>query len=417
MRTLKVYINLNFIGTLSELNNIWQFKYTESWLNTQDNYPLSPDIPLSQQIQIDGATNRPIQWFFDNLLPEEGARELLAQDTKVTISDAFGLLEAAGAESAGAITLTNLDLNSLQAELRPLTEQKINQRISLLPDIPLNGRDAKRMSLAGAQHKMLVTLDNNGNIFEPINNAISTHILKPQHSKPDLYWQTVRNEWFVMCLARKLGLTTPDVSVCYFPQPAYIVKRFDRDEQGRIHTLDACQLLGLSHTYKYRESSIERLNQVAQACRASALARITIFRWIIFNTLVGNTDAHLKNISVFYNHTGVTVTPMYDLVSTAIYSDGQPVDSVLSQKLNGKLYLADVTQDDLIVTAKSLGIHKTVAQREITNQLNKIESEAIALYKQVEVDSTIPASYKAGELKMLREIIYLVIKEMVSKLS
>ncbi|SFG25413.1 HipA N-terminal domain-containing protein [Neptunomonas qingdaonensis] len=48
---------------------------------------------------------RPVQWFFDNLLPEEGARELLASGAKIDKADAFGLLETFGAESAGAMTL------------------------------------------------------------------------------------------------------------------------------------------------------------------------------------------------------------------------------------------------------------------------------------------------------------------------
>jgi serine/threonine-protein kinase HipA len=55
--------------------------------------------------QTDGSSTRPIQWYFDNLLPEEKARELLAKDVKEPVEDVFALLTKAGAESAGAITL------------------------------------------------------------------------------------------------------------------------------------------------------------------------------------------------------------------------------------------------------------------------------------------------------------------------
>ena len=45
---------------------------------------------------MDGATQRPVQWDFDNLLPEEGQRSLLAADATIDTADAFGLLAYSG---------------------------------------------------------------------------------------------------------------------------------------------------------------------------------------------------------------------------------------------------------------------------------------------------------------------------------
>jgi serine/threonine-protein kinase HipA len=144
-----------------------------------------------------------------------------------------------------------------------LSSEELNSRIKELPDIPLNNKESKRMSIAGAQHKMLIIKD--GDTFlEPGGSMPSSHILKPEHSKPDQYWQTVRNEWFVMNLAHELGLNVPSTEVCYFPAAAYIIKRFDRDgdypNQTRLHALDGCQLLGLSRSVKYIQSNAEQLN-------------------------------------------------------------------------------------------------------------------------------------------------------------
>ncbi|OXH89050.1 toxin HipA, partial [Burkholderia multivorans] len=85
----------------------------------------------------------------------------------------------------------------------------------------------KKMSLAGAQHKLPVVL-RDGRLFEPSGQAVSTHILKPNHPHAHDYPHSVVNEWFVMTLARRVGLDVPDVERRYVPAPVYVIRRFDR---------------------------------------------------------------------------------------------------------------------------------------------------------------------------------------------
>ncbi|MEJ6079902.1 HipA N-terminal domain-containing protein [Vibrio sp. 1-Bac 57] len=83
------------------------FSIYSGGLRNLNNYALCTDIPLSEKLHIDGSSKRYIQWFFDNLLPEEGARTLLARDININEADSFGILSIVGAESAGAITLSS----------------------------------------------------------------------------------------------------------------------------------------------------------------------------------------------------------------------------------------------------------------------------------------------------------------------
>lgn len=56
----------------------------------------------------------------------------------------------------------------------------LSARIRQLPMASLNKQAAKRMSLAGAQHKMVVCFDPaTGGLAEPLEGSASTHILKP----------------------------------------------------------------------------------------------------------------------------------------------------------------------------------------------------------------------------------------------
>lgn len=66
---------------------------------------MSPTFELRVDAFIDTSTDRPVPWFFDNLLPEEGMRMSLAREAKVDAGDTWGLLAYFGRESAGALTL------------------------------------------------------------------------------------------------------------------------------------------------------------------------------------------------------------------------------------------------------------------------------------------------------------------------
>ncbi|RII83407.1 HipA N-terminal domain-containing protein [Neopusillimonas maritima] len=95
-RVLQAYINDVPVGTLHETNGLWGFQYSCAWLESPNRYALSPQLPLTPNLLLDGATQRPVQWYFDNLLPEEGQRSLLAADATIDTADAFGLLAYSG---------------------------------------------------------------------------------------------------------------------------------------------------------------------------------------------------------------------------------------------------------------------------------------------------------------------------------
>lgn len=420
MRSLDVLINNASVGTLKTESDIWSFSYTKSWLEWGDSFPLSPNIPLQGEEQIDGSTKRYIQWFFDNLLPEEGARTPLAKQlNSIDEADSFGILAEVGKESAGALTLVTPGTVLEAGTLTKLSFEELNERILNLPRIPLNNKESKRMSIAGAQHKMLI-VKHEGGFYEPSGTMPSTHILKPEHSEPSDYWQTVRNEWFVMTLAGKMGLDVPKVEVCYLPSAVYIIERFDRvgkhPNQLRLHAMDSCQTLGLSRTSKYALSNVVQLKAFVEKLRGVGRARITVFTWAIFNALVGNNDAHLKNLTCIVDPDGLYLSPMYDLVCTAIYQgSGEHLSAPLSQKMGDATTLNELTRENIILFGEELGLNKAISVRVLNKLVGSITREADKLYEYTE--SLDDVDNKAGELRMLREIRYNVIGEMVAKLS
>lgn len=423
-RSLCALINNIIIGTLKEVNGVWSFQYSEVWLNDSARFALSPYLPLQVEPLLDGASVRHVQWYFDNLLPEEGQRQLLARDAQLRDADMFGLLTYYGAESAGSLTLLPLDMAiSYVGGLKLLSDQDLSHRIRQMPSVPLTHAAIKPMSLAGAQHKLAVVLQDN-QLLEPSGTEPSRHILKPNHPDIDKYRDSVINEWFVMRLADRLGLDVPAVYRRYVPEPVYLIERFDRIYQGnfwyRRHTIDACQLMGLDADFKYNQGSIENLSKLAQVCRNSANARIRLFTWLVFNILVGNDDAHLKNLSFLVSEKGIQLAPHYDLLSTMCYESGALKDVKLAWPILGANYFSEVNKILLIESAHVMGLAKSAAQRVIDDQCNRIFEMALSLYKEVEEENSLLVKQRSElsttserELHSLRTIVYKVIKNMV----
>lgn len=444
MRSLKVFSNERLIGWLSEFNDIWQFEYAPEWVTWEHSWDISPPIARAAGKIVDGSTMRPVQWFFDNLLPEDRMRTAIAAKAKIAEADAFALLEYMGAESAGSLVLLPPGEDMPTEEgYRQLSDEELDQRIKDMPRVPIASTGPKRMSLAGAQHKLLVNWDGT-QLWEPLGLTPSTHILKPEHLSND-YAHSVINEYAMMKLAARLGIAAPEVWRHYCPQPVYIVERFDRhvtsiknpmrarDGTGkqvtdRLHVIDTCQLLNKAHTYKYTQASLTTLMEVVNATRNKLATRLGLFRWLLFNVLIANHDNHLKNVSLMVAEDGVSLAKTYDLVCTgvyhteAFYNGGTKWPEIdLAIPLPNQHRYSDVTRQGVIAAGAALGLPERICKREIDAMTDRIGPELDDIIAGIEEENAeLPEStrqYQGGELRLLRAIRYVIVAQMLLKVS
>jgi serine/threonine-protein kinase HipA len=410
------------LGELHEQSGIWSFIYTQEWLARPGAFSISPHIPLQSEMLVDSSTYRHVQWFFDNLLPEEDARTALFTSMPRKQHDAFNLLQEYGGESAGALTILEPDAQPSRGAVAELSNAQLSQRIADMPQIPLASSSKKKMSLAGAQHKVAVIYES-GRLYEPEGSAISTHILKPLHQHPEQYWATVCNEYVIMRLAGRVGLNVPPVYMPHIPDPVYIIQRFDRTgtypSQTRTHAVDGCQMLGLYPTAKYKASDTQSLRKLIEMTGKKALTRLRIFDWALFNLLVGNTDAHLKNICFLCTPSGYELSPHYDLLSTLIYVDAKGVlDDDLSQAMGSATRVREVRMEHILTFAAEIGVNASAAARRVKIMLSKILPAMNDLSREVEtLDCGEGHATKPGDLRMLREIENKCIKEMIGQIT
>lgn len=430
-RVLRASIGAQPIGTLRDSDGVWSFAYEQSWLDSTGRYALAPGLPLQEDEIIDASSIRPVQWYFDNLLPEEDVRALVARDANVDQNDAFGLLALFGAESAGSLTLLGDEPVERKAGEAELSDEALAARIAALPRVALTAAAPKRMSLAGAQHKLAV-IERNGALAEPVGTAASTHLLKPDHPSP-VYPHTVINEYFTMRLAAALKLEVPGISRRYVPAPVYLIQRFDRelrkDDVHRLHSIDACQLLNLDRAYKYRAADLDALVRITQRCSSPALARVKLYSWLVFNVLVGNEDAHLKNLSFLVDQRGIRIAPHYDLLASAVYDtrafnqEARWPRVGLAWELGGRRTFDEIDSDALIAAADRLGLKKQAATRLLEDQVNRIEAQTNALLAEIETENRVMMRRQpgleatfAGELRLLRAIVHVIVQEMAGRL-
>jgi serine/threonine-protein kinase HipA len=436
---LDVLVDDRLVGRLTVVGDVWAFEYDPMWRDAADAFDVSPALPRNLGLHRDGATFRPVQWYFDNLLPEEALRGVLAKEAALQAEDAFGLLSYYGAESAGALVLQPPDKpTAAEKGVRPLSRHELSARIKNLPTVSLTHSAPKHMSLAGAQNKLLVIL-RGSELYEPLVGTPSTHILKPDH--PDAsYPASVMNEYFTMRLAAAAKLSPPRVQRLYVPQPVYLVERFDRvpgtgpDAVSRRHAIDACQLLNKARSFKYTAANLESLGAAVSKCRSRAAARLQLYRWLVYNLLVGNGDNHLKNISFLVDATGIEISPPYDLLCTAVYETQALANEAarwprtsLALALGDATTFESVSRRHVIEAAQQLGLNEATATRELDRLVKSVPVAADHLLMEIEKSvghdfATSPEpeatrSYIAGELRLLRTIRHVVIADMVRALG
>lgn len=337
LHTLAVFDGAARVGALEydSLEEQFSFGYKHDWRTSEGAYSISPHIPAHGEPPSSGTVRR----FLENLLPEGRALDVVSTTHRIAKNNIYGLIRELGRETSGALVFLpgNDTPEVLAGTRREIGREELRQRIAERSRIPFASWDGRvHMSIAGHQDKLAVYLDPGQRMYLVDGELASTHILKPEPAE-DRLPMLVANEHYCMSLAGRMGLDAPPVSILRFPDPVLVVERFDRRRQprrvDRLHIIDACQALNFPVSYKYERNfgsgrdvrqirdgvSFERLFSIAEYTLRKAATRLSLLRWALFQYLIGNADAHGKNISFFCQPGGLALAPFYDLVSVVQY--------------------------------------------------------------------------------------------------
>lgn len=264
--------------------------------------------------------------FFEHLAPEGWLRGLQARAGGTADQDDFGILLNYGADCIGAVGVRHGDDHRRDDDEQ---DQHVNDPTRQTTEEPETVDEAAVVpgrTLSGVQKKLLAYQDSTG--FHPAvsPNDPATHIAK--FNREDLP-SLVLNESSTLQLGREV-LGSAEITKAERAQLrgldgiALLVERFDRHGDVRLRLEDFAQILnrprGRDFSGKYQSSYEEAAGAIAQHSVRSRIDLARYFALVVFNLVVGNADAHLKNFSLLERPEGLRLSPAYDLVNTIVYS-------------------------------------------------------------------------------------------------
>lgn len=310
---LKIYKKNEFAGILRRTEYGCEFELNSSFSEYSRERYFSYCIPKTASKMVIQGDNLPP--FFAGLLPEGRRFNALVDKIKTSKDDLFSILSAIGEDCIGDVYVNN----QVIAKIPPAKKSKEVNFYSLFDEIisPQSSLFDNK-AVAGIQEKISASM-----ISFPLKltKTGKSYILK---LNPEDKTNLIQNEFCCLELARKCGFMVAKAKIVYDQDKntGLLVERFDRLNQKRIHQEDACQFLNRYPADKYRIT----VNQIADAvmliANAPEIEILNLLSQIAFSYLVCNGDLHAKNISLQTLDDGtITLTPLYDLISTAIYSD------------------------------------------------------------------------------------------------
>ncbi len=233
----------------------------------------------------------------------------------------------------------------------------------------------KRISISGVQEKYSLRLVKNNLI---LTDTGGTHILKPiPAERLDMVNDLPANEHVSMQIARQVfGIKAAACAMIFFDDgsPAYITRRFDYkpDGAGKYQVEDFATLLSKTpekegDNFKYNASYLDIANQIQRHVAAAPVALLEFFRILVFNYLIANGDAHLKNFSLIETEQGdYLLSPAYDLLCTALHLDDSKLalhDGLYEGDYEEKAYLnfGTYTRTSFVAFAELAGIKPVLA--------------------------------------------------------
>lgn len=275
------------------------------------------------------------------------------------------------------------------------------------PELPYTRANIKQLAreivtasttVTGVQAKLSLDIAR-GLKNEPLRFTVvglwGRYILKPQ---TDLYPHLPELEDVTMHMAEAAGIKTVPHSLIRFAdgELCYITRRIDRTKKGeKVAMEDMCQLSERLTEDKYK-GSYERIAKIIKERSSAPLLDVVNF-WevVVFSWITGNADMHLKNFSLYKPSSVYSLTPAYDLLSTALVMPGDTEELALT--LNGKK--RKITRTDFEKAMAASGMDDKM----IVNLFSKL-AKAIPKWNEVIDSSFLPEDMKSAYQEKIIEM-------------
>lgn len=396
---LNVLINGRLVGRLEKAaNGAISFQYASEWLAWENRFSISLSLPLVPTAY----RGDQVSAVFDNLLPDRDTiRRRVAESMGAEGTDFYSLLQAIGRDCVGALQFVPDGMEPAsfsEIEAEPVSDHEIEAILANLAQAPL-GLDREqefRISVAGAQEKTAL-LRMNDRWCRPLGMTPTTHILKPQLGQIPTadgmidMSDSVDNEHYCLRLLHAFGLDVAKTEIVTFgARRVLVVERFDRRRRAdstivRVPQEDCCQALGVPPTRKYQSDggpSMRDLLGLLKGAQDPQSDQVAFLKSQIIFWLIGATDGHAKNFSIFLRPgNSYGLTPFYDVLTAQPAVDKGQISQnkfrlAMATGKNRHYRIDDVMGRHFVQSGKAAGLGQRAIRIAITDILDRAGTAA-----------------------------------------
>lgn len=299
------------VGTLhlTSGNQSVGLRYHPTWLDS--GFALSADLPLRDALFLPTERGH-AAGAVDDARPDRWGERVIRRFERCERLSLLEFLLFAGDERSGALGVSLAEDTYQPWPTAPLAQladldamARVVRQVLANEPVPELERRLLRpgMSLGGARPKSLISLDG------------AAWLVKFSEGE-DMDMELI--EHATMTLAAACGITVaPTRALPVGGRHAVAVRRFDRVGARRIHAISAhVALRAAGETLGYPQLA-QQLRRLAPAAQIAAQQQ-ELFRRMVFNILIDNTDDHEKNHALLRQDDGSwLLSPAYDVLPTA----------------------------------------------------------------------------------------------------
>lgn len=300
-----------FIGELNLIRNLRgvSLRYAESW--RKFGFPLSEDLPLQGQDEFFPKEKDCAVGAVDDARPDRWGEQVIRVLDKPSRLSLLEYLYFAGEDRFGALGVS-LSADQYRpcwtAPLPHLSDVGVIEELvrKVLAHEPIPEKQKRLLSpgvsMGGAKPKALLNIEGEQWIVKFSNgDSMDTPLI----------------EHATMTLAKKANISVAQTMPIRTPYGhAVAIKRFDRITNRRIHTLSArVALKAAGDAFGYPELALLLRRRGVAANNLNISQMHELFRRMVFNILIDNTDDHEKNHALIVNKAQqYELAPAYDVL-------------------------------------------------------------------------------------------------------
>lgn len=376
----------------------YSFSYEPNWLKNNEEISLDPNLFPYEGRQYIPEGKRQFGIFLDSS-PDRWGRTLLKRKENLTASK----------ENRKVKTLTEVDyllgvddetrMGAIRFRLDPSGPFLAQSSFSVPPLVKLRELEdaSHRYEGEGESDEKLVSMllfpgsslggaRPKANVKDPKGNLWIAKF-PSRHDEYDIgAWEYVAHELSKMC-----GINAPEAKLMKFSPrgSTFLNKRFDRIKDRRIHFASAMTLLGKNDGESIESSYLDLLEFIMEnSCRPKEDAK-ELFKRLVFNIAVKNTDDHLRNHGFILDEKGWRLSPCYDVNPNP---EGTHLSLNISETEN------DLNMELALESAPCYGLKKDQAKEIVETILKTVKANYASLARNIGIsDSSIKAMSKAFE--------------------